>query len=117
MKTEIEKLPRTDFRRHRAVAFTAALVESVKDIISPELCGELYRRLFDVLYENGAAWTTEEERQRLGFEPRDDKGWTQSEIEKHQQEILESMHTMRPSLEGQVWLDESSNFDPDGEFK
>lgn len=77
----VDQIGNVDKRRIRATNLTAALMQEVMDVL-PERHEDyslLHDRLMNVLYENGAAWTTEEERLAYGFEPRDDLGWTSSE--------------------------------------
>ncbi len=73
------QLERMNFRRHRAMQFTAALIEEIKDIVPPDSLREVHEHIFELMYRNGAAWTTDEERVKMGLEPRDDLGWTPSE--------------------------------------
>ncbi|MCP4933516.1 MAG: hypothetical protein GY927_04765 [bacterium] len=44
-----------------------------------------------MLHSNGACWTTEEERQKLGFEPRDELGWTPSERVEYENKRREAL--------------------------
>lgn len=75
----IEETPRFDLRRAKAMALTAALMEEVDDILPHETRRFFYNRLLTVLYNNGAAWTTDKERSMFGLESRDELGWTPSE--------------------------------------
>lgn len=93
-------IPIPDFRRQRAEALAAALLKEVEDVTrDPEHRAEdIFYRLFDVLHRNGAAWTTDEERERFGFEPRDHKGWTGSERVEHERRKAEAMQMMQAHM-------------------
>ena len=90
-KTAFSEIPRMDFRRGRAEALTAALMREVYDLLPESDHGRLARRFYEVLFNNGACWTTEEERVRLGFESRDELGWTPSERVKYEQARIDAL--------------------------
>lgn len=75
----IEQLERMDLRRHRAMSFTAMLTEEIRHILPRESLREVHEHILDLMYRNGVAWTTDEDRAKMGLEPRDDLGWTPSE--------------------------------------
>lgn len=78
-----------DKRKHNAVALATALMCELDDVLGDYDRRAVYDRLLTVLYENGAAWTTDEERAKLGLEPRDQLGWTPSERVAQEQRRLE----------------------------
>lgn len=98
MSTATEKFmedsSRIDFRKKRAAHLASVLVREIEDVLphdTHDALRDIHDRIFEMLYLNGAAWTTDEERRALGFEERDLLGWTPSERIKHQQQILEFM--------------------------
>ncbi len=92
MDRAIDRIERLNFRRARAQALAAALMDEVKDVLPGDFDqAAVYDRLLDVLYQNGAAWTTDEERRRYGLEPRDELGWTPSERVEWEQKKAEAL--------------------------
>ena len=67
-----------NLRRMKALAFTDALMLEIEDLVPSVDREAICRRIYDVLYENGASWTTDAEREKMGLEPRDERGWTPS---------------------------------------
>ena len=99
-KSALEQSLIFDVRQCRAKSFVATTMEEINDLIPADSHGEIHRRLMDMFYKNGAAWTTEDERNALGFEPRDNLGWTLSErLEQERQRneyMLSISNTMIP---------------------
>lgn len=96
MTTAASKIPLYDLRRKRAMSLTVALMQEIRDLIPMEFDERsVGDRIFDVLYMNGAAWTTDEERSRFGFEPRDELGWTPSERVAQKQRELEVLQMLQ----------------------
>jgi hypothetical protein len=82
----------TNLRRYRADSFAAALMMELDDVLPHDVDrGRIMDRLVFILNKNGAYWTTDEERSKLGFEPRDDLGWTPSEHIAQQKKLAEAM--------------------------
>lgn len=73
-----DAIPLLDLRRLRAQALAAAIMDEVIDVVPEVDRRAVYDRLFSVLHQSGASWTTDEERNALGLEPRDMLGWTPS---------------------------------------
>ena len=98
MKDEIE---RPNLRLMRAQEFAAALMMEIGDILERKFDRNVRRavhdRLIDVLYHNGACFTTDEERQKLGLEPRDGTGWTPSERVAYEKKRIEALQLMAAS--------------------
>lgn len=93
--TAASQIPLIDFRRRRAEAFAAALIQEVSDVLHEDLdCSAVFDRLFKVLHDNGACWTTEKERISYGFEPRDELGWSPSERIAQKQAEMQAMLTL-----------------------
>lgn len=90
-----------DLRRKRAEALAAALMQEIDDVLGDYDRGPVYDRLRHVLYMNGAAWTTDEDRAAHGLEPRDELGWTPSERVKHEQQRIEMLYSIAalPTIE------------------
>jgi len=82
-----------NIRHAKAMSFTSILMEEIGDILPYEIQRQAYDRIFDVMYKNGASWTTDQERERFGFEPRDDAGWTSSERVKRKIKELELLNS------------------------
>lgn len=93
-----DQIQRYDRRRARAVALTAALMLELDDVLGEYDKRAVYERLLKVLYDNGAAWTTDEERAALGLEPRDELGWTPSERVANEQHRIEAMQLMAAGI-------------------
>lgn len=95
MKDAMYQIEPVNFRVRRAQSFSAALMQEIRDVIPTDFDqGEVHDRLMNVLVENGACWTTEDERKEYGFEPRDDLGWTASERVEQKRRELEIMQMM-----------------------
>lgn len=88
------KVKHPDFRRNRARAFTAAILNEIDDLLDSETMAAIHERLFEALHRNGACWTTDKEREELGFEPRDSRGWTMSEKREAKRRELEALLSM-----------------------
>lgn len=74
---------RQDFRKLRANQLTAAFINEINDLLPAEVdIRKIHDRIFHMMYINGYAWTSDEERVRMGFESRDQFGWTQTEKQK-----------------------------------
>ena len=96
MRTSVDQISRIDFRRRRAESLVGAIMVELEDVIDKRDVdlNEVYFRLFDLFYRNGAAWTTDAEREQMGFEARDNFGWTGSErveAKRQRQDALLSM--------------------------
>ena len=95
MKDEIE---RQNLRLMRAQEFAAALMMEIGDVLESDFDRNARRavhdRLIDVLYRNGACFTTDEERQKIGLEPRDELGWTPSERVDYEKKRIEALQLM-----------------------
>lgn len=61
----------------KAKQLASALMQAIDDLVEDK--SEVYWRLVKALADNGAAFTTDEERATMGLEPRDGDGWTASE--------------------------------------
>lgn len=83
-----------NFRHQRASTLTSVLMEEIGDILPYETTKDVCNRIFHVLYQNGASVTTDEERARYGFEPRDDLGWTPSERVAEKRRELDAMQRL-----------------------
>lgn len=90
-----------NIRRRRAEGLTASLMREIEEEL-PEILAsfpyarqQLHDMLFIALHRNGAAWTTDEEREKLGFNPRDPAGWTLSERAEHKMEVQRAMMTLQ----------------------
>ena len=95
MMKSMQVMERTDFRRRRAEALTAALMQEIDDVLPDNVERQtIFERMLSLLYINGACWTTEEERVKLGFEPRDSLGWTPSDRVKAEQDRLNALHRL-----------------------
>jgi hypothetical protein len=83
-RTIYEKMERVDFRRHRAMHLTAALMQELDEVLDglngSGIRREIQERLFAALERNGAYVMTDEDRAKAGLEPRDGRGWTPSEL-------------------------------------
>lgn len=98
------QIERPDIRLRRAQSLTALLMEEIRDMMPTDFDQQaVCDRLIHVLYENGAAWTTDEDRAAHGLEPRDDLGWTPSERIAQKQRELEAMQMQ------QVFILQNSN--------
>lgn len=96
-----KRLHHPDVRRHRATALTAALMAELSDVLDDFDMERVHDRLFKALYDNGAAWVTDEDRAALGLEPRDIYGWTPSERVSAEQDRLKailSLHSAQMSF-------------------
>lgn len=98
------QLERINFRRHRAMSFTAALIDELRDILPPDSLREVHERVYDLMYRNGSAWTNDEERSRLRLEHRDDLGWTPSERVASKMREQQAMLTISNSIIDEVFL-------------
>ena len=88
-------IDRIDFRLRKAQALTAALMREIEPYLPVDTrLGDVHDAMLDVLHANGAAWTTDEERAKMGLEPRDDIGWTPSERVRHEQDRIEAMQML-----------------------
>jgi len=88
------QIERQDLRKHRAIAFTAAVMREIEDLIPHEANRDIYYRLLDLFHANGASIMTDEDRAKEGLEPRDAKGWTPSERVDYERQKLEVMQMM-----------------------
>lgn len=102
--TATAALDRLNKRHLRAQPFAAEIMRILDDALdrSPEH-ESAFRRLFfneliDSLVRNGACWTTEEERKALGFEPRDQEGWTLSERMEEKRRMHEAMQIINSQM-------------------
>jgi hypothetical protein len=68
-----------NLRKRRAQHFTATLMRDLMRVLPDDCYDQVFEVLFESLSRNGACWTTDAERERLGFDPRDEAGWTMSE--------------------------------------
>jgi len=93
-----DKLQQINFRELRAQAMASAIMLEIQDVAGEADLGAIHNRLLDVLHKNGAAWTTEPERIAMGFEPRDEFGWTPTERVEAKQQHLDAMHLMASAL-------------------
>ena len=75
----MNRIMHPNYRRERASAFAAVIMMEIRDVVPNADLDAIHDRLFHVLFKNGAAWTTDEERAAIGFEPRDAEGWTPSD--------------------------------------
>lgn len=88
-----------DYRSLKAKAMASLLIKEIDEELNLLECnndnygilGDIYSRIFNCLYENGAGWTTDKEREKFGMEPRDSKGWTISERLKQRQDNINAM--------------------------
>ena len=92
------QIERSDFRRHRAAAFTAAVMREIEDIIPDDVRRDVFYRLDDLFYKNGASIMTDEDRAKEGLEPRDAKGWTPSERVDYERRKMEAMQMMAAGI-------------------
>lgn len=70
---------RQDLRKHEAQAIGYAIFDEIRELLPREVEKEVHERLLYTLYRNGVMLVRDDERDKLGLEPRDDKGWTPSE--------------------------------------
>ena len=77
---------------------TAAVFEEIRDLVPHEQHREIHDRLLDSFVRNGACWTTDEEREALGFESRDNKGWTLNEKIEREVKMREAMMAMMSTI-------------------
>lgn len=92
------QIERNDFRRYRADAFTSAVMREIEDIIPDDVRRDVFYRLNDLFYQNGASIMTDEDRAKEGLEPRDAMGWTPSERVRYERDKLEVMQKMAMGL-------------------
>lgn len=83
-KTAFQEGLAYDLRRERAMQLASLIMSEINDLIPKDpINHDLHRRfderLFDLFHRNGYSVTTDDERSRYGFEPRDGLGWTASE--------------------------------------
>ena len=95
--TATASLDRLNKRHLRAQSFAAEIMRILDDALDRAPTHErTFRRLFldeliDALVRNGACWTTEEERKALGFDSRDQEGWTISDRIEEKRRMHEAM--------------------------
>ena len=78
----------------------------IRDILPNDVLHDVHDRLFDVLYENGADLLTDKDREALGLEARDAKGWTASErVQAHRDFLDALLMVSRYSYESKSVLD------------
>lgn len=80
---------RQDRRRHETRVIGNAVFEEIRNLLPSEVGGEVHARLLDALYRNGVLLIRDDEREKLGLEPCDEKGWTPSEQVKSEQAKLD----------------------------
>lgn len=80
-------------RQLRANALAANIIQELDPFLSTEHGARsmAFSALCDLLAQNGAAFTTDEERALMGLEARDQMGWTPSERIARKQRELEAM--------------------------
>jgi hypothetical protein len=84
-------MARINMRLGRSKAFAAAIMAEIEDLIPECDKSQVHGRLLRVLHDNGAAWTTDEDRAAMGLQPRDELGWTPSERVKYEQDRMAAM--------------------------
>ena len=89
-----ERDMRCDRRRHEAQAIAHAIFAEIRDLLPHEVEGDVHDRLLSTLHLNGVLLVRDNERGKLGLEPRDEKGWTPSERVKYEQDRLTAMYSM-----------------------
>lgn len=89
-----ERDMRRDRRKYQAQMIGQAIFTEIRDLIPIEVEGEVHDRLLAALYRNGVLLVREDEREQLGLEPLDEKGWTPSERVKFEQDKIALMHQM-----------------------
>ena len=94
MMTGLKVIERTNFRHRKAEQMTAALMCELDGVLGDCDRNSVSNRLFSVLYDSGAGWTTDEERAVLSMEPRDALGWTESEYAADQKQRSEIMRSL-----------------------
>lgn len=70
----------TNLKVNRARALASKIVDDMPNDMRPNLREAIYISIQETLSRNQVAWTTEEERMAFGFQKRDNKGWTASEL-------------------------------------
>jgi hypothetical protein len=78
---------RMDLRRHRAMQISARVAHLLNDLIPDENMYEAQDRLLELFYTTGL-WETDDSRMFEGKEPRDEKGWTATELYEYRQRLL-----------------------------
>jgi hypothetical protein len=96
--TAIKAAERINFRREKAMAFTSIIMEEIDDLLPGDVQSLVFDRIFTVMSNNGAAWTTDHERALFGMEPRDNLGWTSSERVANERMRHEAMISLQPLI-------------------
>lgn len=86
-----DEMSRINMRLGRSKAFASAIMAEIEDLIPENSKGQVNERLLRVLHDNGAAWTTDEDRAAMGLGPRDELGWTPSERAQYERDLLAAM--------------------------
>ena len=87
-----ERDMRIDHRKRETQLIGHAIFSEIRDLLSSDIETEAHDRLLETLYRNGVMLVRDDERAKLGLEPRDEKGWTPSERVKHEQDRIAAMH-------------------------
>ena len=74
------KLPLINLRKKRTDAFVALVMGALDDIISADDRYKIFERLYSAIYDAEIEILTEEDRRIAGMEPRNEMGWTNSEL-------------------------------------
>jgi hypothetical protein len=102
MNTTTEEPPKLDFlhdqRAYMVKMLASAIFREIQDIIPAEIDREVYGRIQDALYRNGVLLTTDDERAKLGLEPRDSQGWTYSERVQAKDRYIEAMASLQMTI-------------------
>lgn len=87
-----ERDMRMNHRKHDSQLIGRSIFSEIRDLLPSDVEGEVYKRLLETLYLNGVMLVRDDERAKLGLEPRDEKGWTPSERVKYEQDRVAAMY-------------------------
>lgn len=85
---------RVDMRKRQAEAISNAIWSEIKGLIPPNIEREVFTRIFESVHRNGVMLVRDSERQKLGLDHFDEKGWIPSERVKFEQDKIAAMTQM-----------------------
>ncbi len=90
----VERDYRIDIRKQQAEAISHAIWSEIKGLIPPNIEREVFTRIFETVHRNGVMLVRDSERQKLGLDPCDLKGWTPSERLTFEQDRIAAMQKL-----------------------